>query len=146
MSKSDYYDVLGVAKNSDAATIKSSYRKLAMKFHPDKNPGNQDAETKFKEVSEAYEVLSNPEKKEAYDTYGHDAFSQGGGGYSEGFGGGFSNFSDIFEDFFGDFGGRPSKKREQRGQDLKYEVDVNLREAYTGKKKRNFLRYLNKVR
>ena len=88
-----------VSKDSDSATIKSSYRKLAMKYHPDKNQGDKEAETKFKEISEAYEVLSNPEKKEAYDTYGHDAFSQTGGG-SEGFGGGFGNFSDIFEDFF----------------------------------------------
>ncbi len=135
MPKNDYYDVLGVSRDSDSATIKSSYRKLAMKYHPDKNQGDQEAETKFKEISEAYEVLSNPEKKEAYDTYGHDAFSQTGGGFSEGFGGGFENFSDIFEDFFGDLGGRSSKRREQRGQDLKYEIDVDLREAYTGTKK-----------
>ena len=111
MPKNDYYDVLGVSRDSDSATIKSSYRKLAMKYHPDKNQGDQEAETKFKEISEAYEVLSNPEKKEAYDTYGHDAFSQTGGGFSEGFGGGFGNFSDIFEDFFGDLGGRSSKRR-----------------------------------
>ena len=78
MSKNDYYEVLGVTKTTDPASIKSSYRKLAMKYHPDKNPGDKDAEKKFKEISEAYEVLSNPEKKEAYDTYGHDAFSQSG--------------------------------------------------------------------
>ncbi len=135
MSKNDYYDVLGVSKDSDPGTIKSSYRKLAMKFHPDKNPGDVEAEKKFKEISEAYEVLSNPEKKEAYDTYGHDAFNQGSGGFSEGFGSGFGNFSDIFEDFFGDFGGRPNRKREQRGQDLKYEIDIDLRESFTGIKK-----------
>ncbi len=135
MSKSDYYEVLGVSKNSDPNTIKSSYRKLAMKFHPDKNPGDKEAEKKFKEISEAYEILSNPEKKQAYDTYGHEAFSQGAGGFSEGFGGGFGSFSDIFEDFFGDFGGRSSTKREQRGQDLKYEVEIDLREAFTGIKK-----------
>ena len=88
MPKNDYYDVLGVSRDSDSATIKSSYRRLAMKYHPDKNQGDLEAETKFKEISEAYEVLSNPEKKEAYDTYGHDAFSQTGGGFSEGFGGG----------------------------------------------------------
>ena len=135
MSKNDYYDVLGISKSTaDQGTIKSSYRKLAMKYHPDRNPGDKKAEETFKEISEAYEVLSNPEKKEAYDTYGHEAFSQGQGGFSEGFGG-FGNFSDIFEDFFGDFGGRSTQKREQRGQDLKYEVDVNLREAFTGIKK-----------
>ena len=72
---------------SDPSTIKSSYRKLAMKYHPDRNPGDKKAENKFKEISEAYEVLSNPEKKQAYDTYGHEAFSQGQGGFSEGFGG-----------------------------------------------------------
>ena len=134
MSKSDYYDVLGVSKDSDSSTIKSAYRKLAMQFHPDKNPGNQEAETKFKEVSEAYEILSNSEKREAYDTYGHDAFSQGGAGSADGFSG-FGSFSDIFEDFFGDFGGRPQRQREQRGQDLKYEIEIDLREAFTGIKK-----------
>ncbi len=135
MSKNDYYEVLGVTKTTDPASIKSSYRKLAMKYHPDKNPGDKDAEKKFKEISEAYEVLSNPEKKEAYDTYGHDAFSQSGGpGFSEGFGG-FGSFSDIFDDFFGDFGGRAAPKRDQRGQDLKYEIEIDLREAFTGIKK-----------
>ena len=135
MSKQDYYDVLGVSKDVDSGSLKSAYRKLAMKYHPDKNPGDTNAEKKFKEVSEAYEVLSNTEKREAYDAYGHDAFSQqGGGGFTDGFGG-FGSFSDIFEDFFGDMGGRQTRQREQRGQDLKYEVDVDLREAYTGVKK-----------
>ena len=135
MSKQDYYDVLGVSRDVDSGSLKSAYRKLAMKYHPDKNPGDTDAEKKFKEVSEAYEVLSNSEKRQAYDAYGHDAFSQqGGGGFSDGFSG-FGSFSDIFEDFFGDMGGRQSRQREQRGQDLKYEVDVDLREAYTGVKK-----------
>ena len=134
MSKRDYYEVLGVSKDSDSGTIKGSYRKLAMKYHPDKNPDDKEAEKSFKEISEAYEVLSNPEKKEAYDTYGHDAFNQNSGGFSEGFGG-FGSFSDIFEDFFGDVGGRATKKREQRGQDLKYEIDIDVREAFTGIKK-----------
>jgi len=136
MSKQDYYDVLGVSKDADSSSLKSAYRKLAMKYHPDKNPGDSDAEKKFKQVSEAYEVLSNTEKRQAYDAYGHDAFNQqGGGGFNEGFSG-FGSFSDIFEDFFGDMGGgRQSRQREQRGQDLKYEVDVDLREAYTGVKK-----------
>ena len=135
MSKKDYYDVLGVSRDSDASSLKSAYRKLAMKYHPDKNPGDSNAEKKFKEVSEAYEILSNSEKRQAYDQYGHDAFNQAGGsGFSEGFSG-FGNFSDIFEDFFGDIGGRQSRQREQRGQDLKYEIDIDLREAYTGLKK-----------
>ena len=134
MSKQDYYDVLGVSKDVDSGSLKSAYRKLAMKYHPDKNPGDADAEKKFKEVSEAYEVLSNTEKRQAYDSYGHDAFNQQGGGFGEGFGG-FGSFSDIFEDFFGDMGGRQGRQREQRGQDLKYEVEVDLRETYTGVKK-----------
>ena len=85
MSKQDYYEVLGVSKDVDSGSLKSAYRKLAMKYHPDKNPGDTNAEKKFKEVSEAYEVLSNTEKREAYDAYGHDAFSQqGGGGFTDG--------------------------------------------------------------
>ncbi len=79
MSKRDYYDVLGVSKDADSNSLKSAYRKLAMQYHPDKNPGDSNAEEKFKEVSEAYEVLSNSEKRQAYDAYGHDAFSQAGG-------------------------------------------------------------------
>ena len=139
MSKKDYYDVLGVSRDSDASSLKSAYRKLAMKYHPDKNPGDSNAEKKFKEVSEAYEILSNSEKRQAYDQYGHDAFNQAGGsGFSDGFSG-FGNFSDIFEDFFGDIGGRQSRQREQRGQDLKYEIDIDLREAYTGLKKKSLL-------
>ena len=138
MSKRDYYDVLGVSKDSDSSTIKGAYRKMAMKYHPDRNPGDTEAEKNFKEASEAYEVLSNNEKRQAYDSYGHAAFEQQGGGGS-GFGGGFEgfgSFSDIFEDFFGDMGGGgASRQRDQRGQDLKYEVDIDLREAYTGIKK-----------
>ncbi len=136
MSKKDYYDVLGVSKDVDSSSLKSAYRKLAMEYHPDKNPGNADAEKKFKEISEAYEVLSNSEKKQAYDTYGHDAFNQSSGGFSDGFSG-FGSFSDIFEDFFGDLsgGGSSRSKSQQRGQDLKYEVEIDLREAYTGIKK-----------
>ena len=136
MSKRDYYDVLGVSKDADSSSLKSAYRKLAMQYHPDKNPGDVESEKKFKEVSEAYEILSNSEKRQAYDAYGHDAFNQsGGGGFSDGFSG-FGSFSDIFEDFFGDMGGGgSSRKQQQRGQDLKYEVDVDLREAYTGVKK-----------
>ena len=137
MSKRDYYDVLGVQKDSDSSTIKSAYRKMAMKFHPDRNPGDTEAEKNFKEASEAYEVLSNNEKRQAYDNYGHSAFEQQGGG--SGFGGGFEgfgSFSDIFEDFFGDMGGGAARQRDQRGQDLKYEVEVDLREATQALKKK----------
>ncbi len=140
MPKRDYYDVLGVEKSSDSSSIKSAYRKLAMKYHPDRNPGDTEAEKNFKEASEAYEVLSNNEKRQAYDSYGHAAFEQQGGGGS-GFGGGFEgfgSFSDIFEDFFGDFtsgSGRSRKRQEQRGEDLKCETSIDLREAYTGIKK-----------
>ena len=144
MSKEDFYDVLGVGKGADNNSLKSAYRKLAMKYHPDRNPGNVSAEKKFKEISEAYEVLSNPEKKAAYDQYGHDAFSGSGGGqggFSEGFGSGFGSFSDIFEDFFGDASGQRNNERLKRGEDLKYEMSISLRDAYLGVKKRNKLRH-----
>ena len=132
MAKQDFYELLGVDRSADSGTLKSAYRKLAMKYHPDRNPGDKSAEKKFKKVSEAYEVLSNPEKKSAYDQYGHDAFngSQSGGGFSSG---GFGSFSDIFEDFFGDVSGR--SPRQEGGQDLKYEMSIDLREAYLGVKK-----------
>ena len=138
MSKQDFYDVLGVSKEVDSNSLKSAYRRLAMKYHPDKNPGDSEAEKKFKEISEAYEVLSNPEKKAAYDQYGHDAFTGPGGGqggFSEGFGSGFGSFSDIFEDFFGDATGQRNNERLKRGEDLKYEMSITLRDAYLGVKK-----------
>ena len=137
MSKQDFYDVLGVSKSADESSLKSAYRKLAMKYHPDRNPGDTNAEKKFKEVSEAYDVLSNPEKKAAYDQYGHEAFSGGSGqGFSEGFSSGFGSFSDIFEDFFGDMSGRQgNNEQRKKGEDLKYEMTISLRDAYTGIKK-----------
>ena len=138
MSKQDFYDVLGVSKEVDSNSLKSAYRRLAMKYHPDKNPDDSEAEKKFKEISEAYEVLSNPEKKAAYDQYGHDAFTGPGGGqggFSEGFGSGFGSFSDIFEDFFGDATGQRNNERLKRGEDLKYEMSITLRDAYLGVKK-----------
>ena len=139
MAKRDYYDVLGINKNANSEEIKSAYRKLAIKYHPDKNPGNKSAEDKFKEASEAYGILSDKSKKENYDNFGHAAF-QNGGGQGGGFGGfgGFngSDFSDIFEDFFGEFGGRRSNKRSSsnRGSDLRYDLSITLEEAYSGKK------------
>ncbi len=137
MAKRDYYDVLGVRKSSTSDQIKSAYRKLAVKYHPDKNKGDKSAEEKFKEASEAYHVLSNTERKQNYDNFGHAAFENSGGGRS-GFGN-FdfsSHFSDIFEDFFGEeFGGRRrSRRSSNRGSDLRYDLSITLEEAYTGKK------------
>ena len=136
MAKRDYYDVLGVSKSSSADQIKTAYRKLAVKYHPDKNKDDKAAEEKFKEASEAYHVLSNSERKQNYDNFGHAAFENSGGR------GGFGNFdfsssfSDIFEDFFGEGfgGGRRSRRSNNRGSDLRYDLSISLEEAYTGKK------------
>jgi len=137
MAKRDYYEVLGVNKSASADQIKSAYRKLAVKYHPDKNKDDKSAEEKFKEASEAYHVLSNSERKQNYDNFGHAAFENGGGGRS-GFGNfDFSNhFSDIFEDFFGEgFGGsRRSRRSNNRGSDLRYDLSISLEEAFSGKK------------
>ena len=138
MAKRDYYDVLDVSKNSTPVQIKAGYRKQAIKYHPDKNKGDKASEEKFKEASEAYHVLSNQERKQNYDNFGHAAFENGGGGQ-----GGFGNFdssgsfSDIFEDFFSDFsGGRGRRKKNSnfRGADLRYDLSIDLEEAYSGKK------------
>jgi molecular chaperone DnaJ len=141
MAKRDFYDVLGVTKNASPEELKSAYRKLAVKHHPDKNPGNKVSEDKFKEASEAYGVLSDQEKKQNYDNFGHAAFEGGGGRQGGGFGGGFggADFSDIFEDFFGDFGGsgrRSGGRRSanNRGSDLRYDLSITLEEAHEGKK------------
>ena len=138
MAKRDYYNVLDVNKNSTSEQIKAAYRKQAIKYHPDKNKGDKASEEKFKEASEAYHVLSDGERKQNYDNFGHAAFENGAGGRG-GFGNfDFSNsFSDIFEDFFSDFGrgsGRRSKKTNFRGSDLRYDLSITLEEAYTGKK------------
>tara|TARA_B100001057_G_scaffold496072_1_gene596599 strand:+ start:1089 stop:2216 length:1128 start_codon:yes stop_codon:yes gene_type:complete len=138
MAKRDYYDVLGVNKGASPEELKSAYRKLAVKYHPDKNPGDKVAEDKFKEASEAYGVLSDKSKKENYDNFGHAAFENGGG--RGGFGGfSSSDFSDIFEDFFGDFTGSGrrsarSRNSNNRGSDLRYDLTIDLEEAYSGKK------------
>jgi len=140
MAKRDFYDVLGVDKSSSPEQIKSAYRKLAVKHHPDKNPGNKVSEDKFKEASEAYNILSNQKKKQNYDNFGHAAFENGGGKQGGGFGGGFggADFSDIFEDFFGDFGGgersRGRRSSNNRGSDLRYDLSITLEEAHEGKK------------
>jgi molecular chaperone DnaJ len=132
-NKRDYYDVLGVSREASDDELKSSYRKLALQFHPDRNPDNQEAEEKFKEAAEAYEVLRDPRKRNIYDQYGHQGLE--GNGFS-GFGGFediFSSFGDIFEDFFG-FGGRQRSRRSrvQRGNDLRYDLNMTFMDAAFG--------------
>ena len=132
--------MLGVDRGADDAAIKSAFRKGAMKFHPDRNQGDESAEQKFKEINEAYEVLSDPQKRAAYDRFGHDAFKNGGMNGAGGFGGGngfdASAFSDVFDDIFGEFmgGGRGRRQGPGRGADLKYQMSISLGEAFAGKK------------
>jgi molecular chaperone DnaJ len=139
MAKPDYYDVLGVTRSASDDDIKKAFRKKAMEYHPDKNPGDQQAEAKFKEINAAYDILKDPQKRAAYDQMGHAAFEQGMGGQHPGggFGGqGFSgNFEDIFEDFFGDIfgGGRQRHAENNRGADLRYNLSLTLEDAYQGK-------------
>ena len=133
MAKRDYYEILEVAQNASETDIKKAYRRLAMKYHPDRNPGDSDAEARFKDAKEAYEVLSDPQKRSAYDQFGHAGVdpSQGGGG--GGFGRGGGDFSDIFSDVFGDiFGGGRGGSRAFRGSDLRYRMEVTLEDAVTG--------------
>jgi molecular chaperone DnaJ len=141
MSKRDPYEVLGVDRTADADTIKKAYRKLAMQFHPDKNPGNKEAEESFKEAASAYEILSNAQKRAQYDRFGHAAFGQaaGGAGFQD-INDVFSNFSDIFSEFFGSgtgFGGaaQERRKRPRRGADLRYITEISLREVIEGVEK-----------
>src|SRR5262245_19224939 len=133
-TKRCYYETLEVERSADDSVLKSSFRKLAMKFHPDRNPGDDSSEVKFKEINEAYEVLKDKDKRAAYDRFGHAAFEQGGGmGGHPGFGAGFaSSFSDIFEDLFGMAGQRGRGGRE-RGADLRYNMEITLEEAFQGK-------------
>jgi molecular chaperone DnaJ len=136
MAKRDYYEILGVDSNADDASLKKAYRTQAMKYHPDRNPGDAAAEASFKEVNEAYEALKDPQKRSAYDQYGHAAFEQGGPGAGGGFGGMGGGFSDIFEDLFGDFmGGQQGggQSRHSRGSDLRYNLEISLEDAYYGK-------------
>ncbi len=139
MDKKDYYELLGIKKDAGESEIKSAYRKLAMKYHPDKNPGDKVAEEKFKEINEAYEILSDAEKRRMYDQYGHAAFTQGGAGPT-GYGSfqGFS-FDDLLNEMFGGFGGfggssRSSGPRMTKGQDVHLEVELSFEEAAFGKK------------
>ena len=149
-SKRDYYEVLQVSKTASAEEIKRAYRKMAVQFHPDKNPGDASAEEKFKELGEAYDVLSDPEKRAAYDRFGHNAFAQGGGAARGGSGGGFHDPFDvfrevfgagggggggggIFEQFFGGSAGGGGRREDRnRGADLRYDLEISLEEAARG--------------
>jgi molecular chaperone DnaJ len=135
MAKRDFYEVLGVARGASEADLKSAFRKLAMKFHPDRNPGDKDCEHHFKEVNEAYDVLKDANKRAAYDRFGHAAFEHGTGGAGAGFGADFaSSFADIFEDLFGMGGGRRGRGTgRERGADLRYNMEITLTEAFAGK-------------
>ena len=131
MAKRDYYEVLGTTKSASPEEIKKAYRKSALKYHPDKNKGDKAAETKFKEASEAYHILSDKERRKNYDQFGHAAFEGGAGQGSRGGFGNFdfsSSFSDIFEDLFDDFGGRGGRRRSNsfRGEDLRYDLSISL--------------------
>jgi len=133
MAKRDYYEALGIARNASDAEIKKAYRRLAMKYHPDRNPGDEEAETRFKEAKEAYEVLGDPQKRAAYDQFGHAGVDQqagagGGGGF-----GAAGGFGDIFDDIFGDiFGAGRGRSRTYRGADLQYNLELSLEEAVFG--------------
>tara|TARA_R110002110_G_scaffold415748_1_gene654874 strand:+ start:117460 stop:118593 length:1134 start_codon:yes stop_codon:yes gene_type:complete len=133
MSKRDYYEVLGVDRDTQGADIKKAYRRVAMKFHPDRNPDDPQADEKFKEATEAYDVLMDPQKRAAYDQYGHAGVDPSMGGGAGGFGGG-GNFSDIFGDVFGDIfgGGGRGRGGPQRGSDLRYTLDISLEDAVRG--------------
>lgn len=137
MAKKDYYETLDVARNATDDEIKKAYRKLAMKYHPDRNQDNPSAEEKFKEVKEAYEMLSDPDKRAAYDQYGHAGVdpNMGAGGFGGGFGGGspFGDFGDIFGDIFGGMGGRQRGPQVYRGSDLRYTMEISLEDAAKGK-------------
>ncbi|MBO3443195.1 molecular chaperone DnaJ [Clostridium sp. CCUG 7971] len=140
-TKRDYYEVLGVDKNADAQALKKAYRKMAMKYHPDRNPDNKEAEEKFKEVNEAYEVLSDDTKRRTYDQFGHEGVNGQGGFGQGGFSGqGFGGFEDIFGDMFGDIfgggfgGGRARRRGPERGADIRQDVNITFEEAAFGKK------------
>jgi molecular chaperone DnaJ len=135
--KRDFYEVLGVARTADEQELKGAFRKLAKEYHPDRNPGDEQAEQNFKEINEAYEALRDPQKRAAYDQFGHAAFEGPGGGGQHGFGADFGmSMSEIFDDLFGEFmGGRRGRTRSsrERGQDVRANLEITLAEAYAGK-------------
>jgi len=135
MAKKDFYELLGVPRNASAEDLKKAYRKLAMEYHPDRNPGDKAAEQKFKSLSEAYDVLKDEQKRAAYDRFGHAAFENGGRGAPGAGDFGFAaGFADIFDEMFGDFmGGRRGQGANTRGNDLRYNLEITLEEAYKGK-------------
>jgi molecular chaperone DnaJ len=146
MAKRDYYETLGVQRNADADTLKKAFRKLAMQYHPDRNPNDTDAEQRFKEINEAYDVLKDEQKRAAYDRFGHQAFENGGMGGAGAAGFDFSgSFSDIFDDLFGEFtgqrrrgpggagGGSAQQQARARGSDLRYNLQISLEDAFKGK-------------
>ena len=141
MAKRDYYEVLGVHRNAAETEIKKAYRKLALQYHPDKNPGDKAAEDKFKEATEAYEVLMDSQKRAAYDQFGHAGLEGAGGFGGQGFPGGFQGgFGDIFGDIFGEvFGGgrqRGGRPRPQAGDDVRYDLEISFNEAVFGTEKK----------
>ena len=143
MADSDYYKILGVDRGADAAAIKSAYRRLAKELHPDRNPGDDKAEQRFKEINQAYDILKDDQKRAAYDRYGHEAFQNGGGGNA---GGGFDfnsggGFADIFDEMFGEFmGGRGAgggrRRAGARGSDHRYKIEVSHEDAVCGQQAR----------
>src|ERR1700738_3678307 len=134
MAKKDFYELLGLQKNASAEDIKKAYRKLAMQFHPDRNAGDKTAEQKFKDISEAYDVLKDDQKRAAYDRFGHAAFENGGRGPVGGDFGFGAGFADIFDEMFGEFmGGRRGQGANTRGNDLRYNLEITLEEAFKGK-------------
>ena len=133
MAKRDYYELLGVSRTATEAELKTAFRKLAMQHHPDRNPGDKECEHRFKEINEAYDVLKDPDKRAAYDRFGHAAFEHGGAG-GHGFGSDFaSSFADIFDDLFGMGGRRSRGSGRERGADLRYNMEISLEEAFAGK-------------
>ncbi len=136
MAKEDYYRLLGVERNASKDDIKKAFRKQAMKYHPDRNPGDHEAERRFKELNEAYEVLQDDQKRSAYDRFGHAAFEQGAGPGGFGGVGGGAGFADIFEEMFGEFmtGGRRGGRGAGRGSDFRFDLQITLEEAFRGKK------------
>src|SRR5215831_7779621 len=135
MTKRCYYEVLEVERTAADGELKAAFRKLAMKWHPDRNPGDKSSETRFKEINEAYEILKDPDKRAAHDRFGHAAFEHGGAGAPGGFGDVASAFADIFDDLFGMGGGarRGRGGGRERGADLRYNMEISLEEAFAGK-------------